>query len=119
MIMNDGMFLTLKNQKERMAFVERNDNWTTVDNNSDLLEVRCLFIGERIFVRFLTYEQKFPWHDDNSTDTKKNPPKWTRLEQFEIREDEEHVKFLVQVSNTKLCDVIAKYQRKSRKELEQ
>ena len=117
--MEEENILTLKNQKERMVFVENSDNWTTVDNNSDLLEVRCLFIGERIFVRFLTYEQKFPWHDDNSTDTKKNPPKWTRLEQFEIREDEEHVKFLVQVSNTKLCDVIAKYQRKSRKELEQ
>lgn len=117
--MEEENILTLKNQKERMVFVENSDNWTTVDNNSDLLEVRCLFIGERIFVRFLTYEQKFPWHDDNSTDTKKNPPKWTRLEQFEIREDEEHVKYLVQVSNTKLCDVIAKYQRKSRKELEQ
>lgn len=117
--MEEENILTLKNQKERMVFVENSDNWTTVDNNSDLLEVRCLFIGERIFIRFLTYEQKFPWHDDNSTDTKKNPPKWTRLEQFEIREDEEHVKYLVQVSNTKLCDVIAKYQRKSRKELEQ
>ena len=117
--MEEENILTLKNQKERMVFVENSDNWTTVDNNSDLLEVRCLFIGERICVRFLTYEQKFPWHDDNFTDTKKNPPKWTRLEQFEIREDEEHVKFLVQVSNTKLCDVIAKYQRKSRKELEQ
>ena len=117
--MEEENILTLKNQKERMVFVENGDNWTTVDNNSDLLEMRCLFIGERIFVRFLTYEQKFPWHDDNFTDTKKNPPKWTRLEQFEIREDEEHVKFLVQVSNTKLCDVIAKYQRKSRKELEQ
>ncbi len=117
--MEEENILTLKNQKERMVFVENSDNWTTVDNNSDLLEVRCLFIGERTFVRFLTYEQKFPWHDDNFTDTKKNPPKWTRLEQFEIREDEEHVKFLVQVSNTKLCDVIAKYQRKSRKELEQ
>ena len=117
--MEEENILTLKNQKERMVFVENSDNWTTVDNNSDLLEVRCLFIGERIFVRFLTYEQKFPWHDDNFTDTKKNPPKWTRLEQFEIREDEEHVNFLVQVSNTKLCDVIAKYQRKSRKELEQ
>lgn len=117
--MEEENILTLKNQKERMVFVENSDNWTTVDNNSDLLEVRCLFIGERIFVRFLTYEQKFPWHDDNFTDTKKNPPKWTRLEQFEIREDEEHVKFLVQVSNTKLCDVLAKYQRKSRKELQQ
>ena len=117
--MKDEMFLTLKNHKERMAFIENSDNWMPFQNDSDLIEMRHLFIGERIFVRFLTYEQKFPWHDDNFTDTKKNPPKWTRLEQFEIREDEEHVKFLVQVSNTKLCDVIAKYQRKSRKELEQ
>lgn len=117
--MEEENILTLKNQKERMVFVENSDNWTTVDNNSDLLEVRCMFIGKRVFVRMLTYEQEFPSYADNSADTKVNPPKWTRLDQFEIREDEEHVKFLVQVSNTKLCDVIAKYQRKSRKELEQ
>ena len=73
--MEEENILTLKNQKERMVFVENSDNWTTVDNNSDLLEVRCLFIGERIFVRFLTYEQKFPWHDDNFTDTKKKSTK--------------------------------------------
>lgn len=117
--MEEENILTLKNQKERMVFVENSDNWTTVDNNSDLLEVRCLFIGERIFVRFLTYEQKFPWHDDNSADTKANPPKWVRLDQFEIREDEERVKYLVRVTNTELCNVLAKYQRKLRKELEQ
>lgn len=117
--MEEENILTLKNQKERMVFVENSDNWTTVDNNSDLLEVRCMFIGKRVFVRMLTYEQEFPSYADNSADTKVNPPKWTILDQFEIREDEEHVKFLVQVSNTKLCDVIAKYQRKSRKELEQ
>ena len=117
--MEEENILTLKNQKERMVFVENSDNWTTVDNNSDLLEVRCLFIGERIFVRMLTYEQEFPSYADNSTDTKENPPKWTRLDQFEIREDEEHVKFLVQVTNTELCNVLAKYQRKLRKELQQ
>lgn len=116
--MKEEMLLALKNHKERMAFVESNDNWTSFDNNSNLLEMRCLFIGERTFVRMLTYEQSFPWHDD-FTDTKKNPPKWTRLEQFEIKADEENVKYLVQVSNTKLCDVLAKYQRKLRKELEQ
>ena len=117
--MKDEMFLTLKNHRERMAFVENNDNWTPLENNSDLIEVRYLFIGERTFVRMLTYEQRFPSYADNSTDTKENPPKWTRLEQFEIREDEEHVKYLVRVTNTQLCDVLAKYQRKLRKELEQ
>lgn len=117
--MEEENILTLKNQKERMVFVENSDNWTTVDNNSDLLEVRCMFIGKRVFVRMLTYEQEFPSYADNSTDTKENPPKWTRLDQFEIREDEEHVKYLVRVTNTELCNVLAKYQRKFRKELEQ
>lgn len=117
--MEEENILTLKNQKERMVFVENSDNWTTVDNNSDLLEVRCMFIGKRVFVRMLTYEQEFPSYADNSADTKVNPPKWTRLDQFEIREDEEHVKYLVRVTNTELCNVLAKYQRKFRKELEQ
>lgn len=117
--MEEENILTLKNQKERMVFVENSDNWTTVDNNSDLLEVRCMFIGKRVFVRMLTYEQEFPSYADNSTDTKENPPKWARLDQFEIREDEEHVKYLVRVTNTELCNVLAKYQRKIRKELEQ
>ena len=117
--MDSEMFLTLKNHKERMAFVENSDNWTSFDNNSELLEMRCLFIGEQTFVRMLTYEQKLPWCDKSFTDTKKNPPKWTRLDQFEIREDEERVKYLVRVTNTQLCDVLAKYQRKLRKELEQ
>lgn len=111
--------LTLKNHKERMAYVESNDNWVTFNNDSNLLDMRCLFIGERIFVRMLTYEQEFPSYADNSADTKENPPKWTRLDQFEIREDEEHVKYLVRVTNTELCNVLAKYQRKFRKELEQ
>lgn len=111
--------LTLKNHKERMAFVENNDSWATFNNDSDLLEMRCMFIGERTFVRMLTYEQGFPSYADNSTDTKENPPKWARLDQFEIREDEEHVKYLVRVTNTELCNVLAKYQRKIRKELEQ
>lgn len=111
--------LTLKNHKERMAFVENSDNWATFNNDSDLLEMRCMFIGERTFVRMLTYEQEFPSYADNSTDPKENPPKWTRLDQFEIREDEEHVKYLVRVTNTELCNVLAKYQRKFRKELEQ
>lgn len=31
--MKDEMFLTLKNHKERMAFVENSDNWTMFDNN--------------------------------------------------------------------------------------
>lgn len=115
--MNSEMFLTPKNHKERMAFVENSDNWTTFDNNSELLEMRCLFIGEQTFVRMLTYEQEFPLY--NSADTKENPPKWVRLDQFEIREDEEHVKYLVRVTNTELCNVLAKYQRKLRKELEQ
>ena len=117
--MKDEMFLLLNNHKARMAFVENNDSWTMVDNNSDLLEVRCLFIGERVFVRFLTYEQSFPSYADNSADTKENPPKWVRLDQFEIREDEEHVKYLVRVTNTELCNVLAKYQRKLRKEMQQ
>lgn len=111
--------LTLKNHKERMAYVESNDNWVTFNNDSNLLDMRCLFIGERIFVRMLTYEQEFPSYADNSADTKVNPPKWTRLDQFEIREDEEHVKYLVRVTNTELCNVLAKYQRKLRKELQQ
>ena len=111
--------LTLKNHKDRMAYVESNDSWTTFSNNSDLLEMRCMFIGERTFVRMLTYEQEFPSYADNSADTKVNPPKWTRLDQFEIREDEEHVKYLVRVTNTELCNVLAKYQRKLRKELQQ
>ena len=117
--MNSEMFLTLKSHKERMAFVENSDNWTTFDNNSDLLEMRCLFIGEQTFVRFLTYEQEFPTYANNSADTKVNPPKWVRLDQFEIREDEEHIKYLVRVTNTELCDVLAKYQRKLRKEMQQ
>lgn len=117
--MKDEMFLLLNNHKARMAFVESNDNWTTVDNNSDLLEVRCLFIGERVFVRFLTYEQEFPTYANNSTDLRANPPKWTRLEQFEIKSDDDHIKYLVKVTNTELCDVLAKYQRKLRKEMQQ
>lgn len=117
--MKDEMFLTPKNHKERMAFVENSDNWTTFDNNSELLEMRCLFIGERVFVRFLTYEQEFPWCDKSFTDTKKNPPKWVRLEQFEIKSDDDHIKYLVKVTNTELCDVLAKYQRKLRKEMQQ
>ena len=119
MIMKEEMFLTLKNHKERMAFVESNDNWTPFDNNSNLLEIRCLFVGKQTFVRMLTYEQEFPSYADNSADTKENPPKCVRLDQFEIREDEEHVKYLVRVTNTELCNVLAKYQRKLRKELEQ
>ncbi len=111
--------LTLKNHKDRMTYVESNDSWISFDNNSNLLEMRCMFIGERTFVRMLTYEQEFPSYADNSTDTKENPPKWTRLDQFEIREDEEHVKYLVRVTNTELCNALAKYQRKLRKELEQ
>lgn len=111
--------LALKNHKERMAYVESNDSWVTFNNDSNLLDMRCLFIGERTFVRMLTYEQEFPSYADNSADTKVNPPKWTRLDQFEIREDEEHVKYLVRVTNTELCNVLAKYQRKLRKELEQ
>lgn len=111
--------LTLKNHKDRMTYVESNDSWTTFSNNSDLLEMRCMFIGERAFVRMLTYEQEFPSYADNSADTKVNPPKWTRLDQFEIREDEEHVKYLVRVTNTELCNVLAKYQRKLRKEMQQ
>lgn len=117
--MKDEMFLLLNNHKARMAFVENSDNWTSFDNNSELLEMRCLFIGEQTFVRMLTYEQEFPWCDKSFTDTKKNPPKWVRLGQFEIREDEERVKYLVRVTNTELCDVLAKYQRKLRKELQQ
>lgn len=45
--------LTLKNHKERMAFVENSDNWATFNNDSDLLEMRCMFIGERTFVQNL------------------------------------------------------------------
>lgn len=117
--MKEEMFLALKNHKERMAFVESNDNWGLLDNNSNLLEVRYLFIGKQSFVRILAYEQEFPTYASNSTDTKENPPKWVRLDQFEIREDEEHIKYLVRVTNTELCNVLAKYQRKLRKELEQ
>ena len=113
------MFLTLKNHKERMAFIGNNENWTSFYNNSDLLEIRSLFIGEQTFVRMMVYEQEFPTYANNSADTKENPPKWTRLDQFEIREDEEHAKYLVRVTNTELCNVLAKYQRKLRKELEQ
>lgn len=69
--MKDEMFLTLKNRKERMDFIGNSDNWTMFDNNSDLLKLRCLFIGERTFVRMLTYEQEFPWCDKSFTDTKK------------------------------------------------
>ena len=58
--MKDEMFLLLKNHKERMAFVENNDNWTLFDNNSDLLEMRCLLVGEQTFVRMMVYEQEFP-----------------------------------------------------------
>lgn len=112
--------LTLKNHKERMTYVENNDNWATFNNDSNLLEMRCMFIGERTFVRMLTYEQEFPSYADNSADTKVNPPKWTRLEQFEIRYgSEEHPGYLVRVTNTELCDVLAKYQRKLRKEMQQ
>lgn len=117
--MKEEKILTLKNHKERMAFVESSNNWTSFDNNSNLLEMRCLFVGEQTFVRMLTYEQEFPSYADNSADTKANPPKWVRLDQFEIREDEERVKYLVRVTNTELCNVLAKYQRKLRKELEQ
>lgn len=77
--MNSEMFLTLKNHKERMAFVENSDNWTTFDNNSDLLEMRCLFIGEQTFVRMLTYEQEFPSYADNSADTKKKSTKVDKI----------------------------------------
>lgn len=117
--MKDEMFLILGNHKARMAFIEENDNWGLLDNNSNLLEVRYLFIGKQSFVRILAYEQEFPSYADNSADTKENPPKWVRLDQLEIREDEEHVKYLVRVTNTELCNVFAKYQRKLRKELEQ
>lgn len=117
--MKDEMFLTLKNRKERMDFIGNSDNWTSFDNNSDLFEMRCLLVGEQTFVRMMVYEQEFPWCDKSITNTKKNPPKWTRLDQFEIREDEEHVKYLVRVTNTELCDVLAKYQRKLRKEMQQ
>lgn len=106
--MKEEMFLTLKNHKERMAFVENSDNWTSFDNNSNLLEMRCLFIGEQTFVRMMVYEQEFPTYANNSKDTKENPPKWVRLDQFEIREDEEHVKYLVRVTSTELCNVLAK-----------
>lgn len=117
--MKDEMFLTLKNHKERMAFIGNSDNWTSFDNNSDLLEMRCLFIGEQTFVRMMVYEQEFPYYADKSKDTKANPPKWTRLEQFEIRSDDDHIKYLVKVTNTQLCDVLAKYQKKLRKEMQQ
>lgn len=116
--MKDEMFLTLKNHKERMAFIENSDNWMPFQNDSDLLEMRHLFIGERVFVRMMVYEQ-FPYYADNSADTKANLPKWVRLEQFEIRSDDDHIKYLVKVSNTELCDVLVKYQRKLRKEMQQ
>lgn len=117
--MKDEMFLTLKNHKERMAFIENSENWMPFQNDSDLIEMRHLFIGERVFVRMMVYEQEFPYYADKSADTKANPPKWTRLEQFEIRSDDDHVKYLVKVTNTQLCDVLAKYQRKLRKDLQQ
>ena len=117
--MKDEMFLTLKNHKERMDFIGNSDNWTSFDNNSDLLEMRCLFIGEQTFVRMMVYEQEFPYYADKSEDTKANPPKWTRLEQFEIKSDDDHIKYLLKVTNTELCDVLAKYQRKLRKEMQQ
>lgn len=116
--MKDEMFLTLKNHKERMAFIENSDNWMPFQNDSDLLEMRHLFIGERVFVRMMVYEQEFPWCDKSFTDAKENPPKWVRLEQFEIRSDDDHIKYFVKVSNTELCDVLAKYQRKLRKEMQ-
>lgn len=111
--MKDEMFLLLNNHKARMAFIENSDNWMPFQNDSDLLEMRHLFIGERVFVRMMVYEQ-FPTYAK-----KANPPKWVRLEQFEIRSDDDHVKYLVKITNTELCDVLAKYQRKLRKELQQ
>ena len=116
--MKDEMFLLLNNHKARMAFIENSDNWGVL-SGSDLFEMRCLLVGEQTFVRMMVYEQEFPWCDKSITNTKKNPPKWTRLDQFEIREDEEHAKYLVRVTNTELCDVLAKYQRKLRKEMQQ
>lgn len=118
--MKDEMFLTLKNHKARMAFVEESDNWTSFDNNSDLFEMRYLFIGTQQFVRILAHEQEFPTYANNSADLKANPPKWVRLDQFEIRYgSEENPEYLVRVTNTELCDVLAKYQRKLRKEMQQ
>lgn len=117
--MKEEMFLILKNHKEKMAFIENSDNWGVLNNDSSLLETRYLLIGERAFTRILVYEQEFPYYANNSKDTKANPPKWTRLEQFELIGNGKHPEYLVRVTNTELCDVLEKYQRKLRKELEQ
>lgn len=117
--MKDEMFLTLKNHKERMDFIVNSDNWGVL-SGSDLFEIRYLFIGTQSFVRILAHEQEFPTYANNSADLKANPPKWVRLDQFEIRYgSEEHPEYLVRVTNTELCDVLAKYQRKLRKEMQQ
>lgn len=87
----------LKNRKERMNFLQENDNWT-VAHADQFLKTLSLEVGEHEFIRVLGYmnDKFYPDVAD-----------WRWVGQFEVVFDGNN-DFLEPRSNSDICDILSK-----------
>lgn len=86
----------LKNRKERMEYLQDNENWQPVYADTTIKQLHLL-AGERLFIRVLVF----------SMETFDRTPKWNFGGQYEVIDDGTQ-EYLESRSNSQICDILSK-----------
>lgn len=86
----------LKNRKQRMEFLQNNDNWK-VQHRQELITTLSLDYGEHQFIRIIGYMMDRFYRE----------PQYGWIGQFEVMDDGNNY-YLESRSNSEICDIMSK-----------